>query len=102
MHLILQRVYYLDKHFNLNSKPAHSPLSFVSRNLSYYLTLQDPVITDLIVVQEIRSNGVKVPAIKISMTMKQRDPSLLDINDHFKFESTVLTKELNNSIQSNS
>ena len=35
-----------------------------------------------------------MPDIKISMTSKWEDPSLLDIYNHLKSENTVITKKL--------
>ena len=46
---------------------------------------------------KIRSKGAKVPAVKILLTKKQSNSSLLDVKDHVRSENMVLTKELINT-----
>ena len=36
--------------------------------------------------------NAEIPDVKISMNLRQGDPSLLDINDHLTPESTLKTK----------
>ena len=68
----------------------------------YFLIYRILLVLILTLSTKIKRKGTEMPTVKISLTMKQGDLSLLDINNHLKSEYTIKGKELINDFLYNS